>query len=90
MSNVLITQEQIQTRLKEIAQEINSKYDEITLLVTLTGGVYTAVDLSKYITIPCKLEFVKISCIPLKSLTMNMIVMIMRVVLNNAVSAIEL
>ena len=61
MSNVLITQEQIQTRLKEIAQEINSKYDEITLLVTLTGGVYTAVDLSKYITIPCKLEFVKIS-----------------------------
>lgn len=61
MSNVLITQEQIQTRLKEIASEINSKYDEITLLVTLTGGVYTAVDLSKYITIPCRIEFVKVS-----------------------------
>ena len=61
MSNVLITQEQIQTRLKEIASEINSKYDEITLLITLTGGVYTAIDLSKYITIPCRIEFVKVS-----------------------------
>lgn len=59
--NVLITKEQIQKRLKEIAEDINNNYDEVTLLVTLTGGVYTAIDLSKYITIPCKLEFVKIS-----------------------------
>ena len=61
MSNIVVTNKQIQTRLKEIAKEINSKYDEITLLVTLTGGVYTAIDLSKYINIPCKMEFVKIS-----------------------------
>ena len=59
--NVLITKEQIQKRLEEIAEDINNNYDEVTLLVTLTGGVYTAIDLSKYITIPCKLEFVKIS-----------------------------
>lgn len=59
--NKLITKEQIQERLKQIAQEINTSFDEITLLVTLTGGVYTAIDLSKYITIPMKLEFVKIS-----------------------------
>jgi len=58
---ILIKQEQIQQRLKEIAEEINKNYSEVTLLVTLTGGVYTAIDLSKYITIPCKLEFVKIS-----------------------------
>lgn len=57
----LITQNQIQKRLKEIASQINKKYDQITLLITLTGGVYTAIDLSKYITIPVKLEFVKIS-----------------------------
>ena len=61
MSNVLITGEQIQNRLKEIAEDINKSFDEVTLLVTLTGGVYTAIDLSKYITIPCKIEFVKIS-----------------------------
>lgn len=58
---VLIKQDQIQKRLKELAAEINKSYEEVTLLVTLTGGVYTAIDLSKYITIPCKLEFVKIS-----------------------------
>ena len=58
---MLISNEQIQERLKEIASEINTKYDEITLLITLTGGIYTAIDLSKYITIPCKLEFVKVS-----------------------------
>jgi hypoxanthine phosphoribosyltransferase len=57
----LLTNEQIQTRLKEIANEINNRYDEITLVVTLTGGIFTAVDLSKYITIPCKFEFVKVS-----------------------------
>lgn len=59
--NLLVSEKQIQKRLKELADEINSKYTEVTLLVTLTGGVYTAVDLSKHITIPCKLEFVKIS-----------------------------
>lgn len=57
----LITQDQIQKRLKEIAQQIDENYKEITLLVTLTGGVFTAIDLSKYITIPVKFEFVKIS-----------------------------
>lgn len=57
----LISNEQIQKRLKEIAEQINNKYDEITLVVTLTGGVFTAIDLSKYITIPVKFEFVKVS-----------------------------
>lgn len=57
----LITNTKIQARLEEIAEEINKSYNEVTLLITLTGGVYTALDLSKYITIPCKLEFVKVS-----------------------------
>lgn len=58
---ILVKSSDIQKRLKEIAQEINEKYDEITLMVVLTGGIYTAIDLSKYITIPCKLEFIKVS-----------------------------
>ena len=53
----LISSEEIQSRLKQIADEINNNYDEITLVVTLTGGIFTAVDLSKYITIPVKFEF---------------------------------
>lgn len=58
---VLLTEEEIQERLKDLASTISQNYDEVTLLVALTGGVYTAIDLSKYITIPVKLEFVKIS-----------------------------
>lgn len=58
---ILFTEKQIQDRLKYLAYEISSNHDEVTLLITLTGGVYTGIDLSKYITIPCKLEFVKIS-----------------------------
>lgn len=57
----LIDSEKIQERLKEIAKEIDSNYDEVTLVVTLTGGIFTAVDLSKYITVPVKFEFVKVS-----------------------------
>lgn len=57
----LIDNEKIQERLKEIAGQIDKDFNEVTLLVTLTGGVYTAIDLSKYLTIPCKIEFVKIS-----------------------------
>ena len=57
----LIDNEKIQERLKEIAKEIDNNYDEVTLVVTLTGGIFTAVDLSKYITIPVKFEFVKVS-----------------------------
>ncbi len=57
----LITNEQIQERLKQIAKQIDANYDEVTLLVTLTGGIFTAIDLSKYITIPVKFEFVKVS-----------------------------
>ena len=59
--STLIPNDRIQIRLKEIAQQINERYDEITLVVTLTGGVFTAIDLSKYIKIPVKFEFVKIS-----------------------------
>ena len=58
---MIITNEQIQNKLKEIAEDINNRYKEITLLIVLTGGVYTGIDLSRYITIPCKIEFIKAS-----------------------------
>jgi hypoxanthine phosphoribosyltransferase len=58
---ILYTEEQIQDRLKYLAYELSRDFDEVTLLITLTGGMYTATDLSKYLTIPCKFEFVKVS-----------------------------
>ena len=61
MKKILLTEEQIQDKLKYLAYLIGNQYDEVTLLVTLAGGVYTAIDLSKYLTIPCKLEFAKVS-----------------------------
>ena len=61
MIKVLISEKEIQDKLRSLANKINQEYDEVTLLITLSGGVYTGVDISKYINIPCKLEFVKIS-----------------------------
>ena len=61
MMKVLFTEDEIQEKLKYLAYEISRQHDEVTLLITLAGGVYTGVDLSRYITIPCKLEFAKVS-----------------------------
>ena len=58
---ILLDEGKIQTRLKFIASMISRKYDKVTMLIVLSGGVYTGIDLSKYITVPCKLEFVKVS-----------------------------
>lgn len=61
MIKVLFNEEQIQDKLKYLAYEIGKQYDEVTLLITLAGGVYTGIDLSRYIPIPCRLEFAKVS-----------------------------
>ena len=61
MVKILFDEQQIQTRLKYLAYKISKEFDEVTLLITLTGGVYTGIDLSKYLTIPVKLEFCKVS-----------------------------
>ena len=58
---ILKNYDEIQSRLKDLGEIISGQHDEVTLLIALSGGVYTGIDLSKYIKIPCKLEFVKIS-----------------------------
>ncbi len=60
---VLISQEEIANRLKEIADQINKDYEgkNIKLICVLKGGVYTLCDLSKYITVPLKLDFMSVS-----------------------------
>ena len=59
--NILLKEDEIQAKLKRLAEMIDNRFDEVTILVVLTGGVYTAIDFSKYLKIPCKLEFVKVS-----------------------------
>ena len=61
---VLITKEEINNRIKEIACDINRDYygEDVVLVCVLNGAVYFAVDLSKELT-DCNviMDFVKIS-----------------------------
>lgn len=60
---VLITEEQIQKRIASLANEINDYYngEEIVLLCVLKGAVMFVVDLAKHLTMPVKMEFIKLS-----------------------------
>lgn len=60
---VLIEEEPLISRIKEIAGQINREYEgrEIYLLCILKGSVYFTCELSKYITVPVKLGFMSVS-----------------------------
>lgn len=59
----LITNIEIQNRIKEIAQQINHDYagQEITLIMVMKGAVCIASDLLQEITVPCTLEYLQAS-----------------------------
>ncbi len=59
----LYTQEQIQTRIKEIAQDLNSFYngEEVIAICVLKGAVMFAVDLVKHLNMPMQMEFIRLS-----------------------------
>lgn len=61
--SVLISEEQIQKRVKEIAAQINEEYagKSVTLLCTLKGAVYFTCELSKHLKVPTFLEFIQAS-----------------------------
>lgn len=60
---VLLTEEQIQERIKSLACEINKYYngEEIVIISVLKGAVMFTVDLSKHLNMPLKMEFIKLS-----------------------------
>lgn len=59
----LLTEEEIQKRIKEIAEEINSYYgkEELCVICVLKGAVMFAADLVKVLTMPVKMEFIRLS-----------------------------
>lgn len=61
--NVLFSEEQIQTRIKEIALKMNKFYDgeEVYAICVLKGAVMFAADLVKYLDMPLKMEFIRLS-----------------------------
>ena len=60
---ILFTEDQIQTRMKELASEINKYYngDEVYVVCVLKGAVMFAVDLVKSLNMPIKMEFIRLS-----------------------------
>ena len=61
--NVLIEEEKLQKRVKELAKQITKDYKdkEITLICILKGSTFFTVDLSKSIENALKIEFIQVS-----------------------------
>lgn len=60
---VLFTSEQVQSKVKEIAQKLNDYYkdQEVVAICVLKGAVMFATDLVKYLKMPLKMEFIRLS-----------------------------
>ena len=63
LDKVLVTEEQIQTRVKELGAEISRDYagKELLIICILRGGVVFMVDLMRSITVPTAIEFMAVS-----------------------------
>ncbi len=61
---ILINSTQLKERIKQVAFEINSAYDNnevLNLICVLRGAVMFFTELSKYLKMPVKMEFVSLS-----------------------------
>ena len=60
---VLITEEEIQSRIKVLADEMNNFYkgEEVYAICVLKGAVMFATDLVKNLNMPLKMEFIRLS-----------------------------
>jgi hypoxanthine phosphoribosyltransferase len=63
LSEIMITPEQLQTRIVELGEEINQSYagKEVLLVCILRGGVMFLTDLMRCLTIPVQLDFMAVS-----------------------------
>lgn len=60
----LISAERIQERVTELAEEINGDFagvDLLYLIVILRGGCFFAVDLAKRLTMPVRLDYIRVT-----------------------------
>ena len=60
---VLINEAEIQNRIKEMANQLNEEYknSEVCVICVLKGSVMFLTDLIKYLDMPLKLEFIRLS-----------------------------
>lgn len=63
LAEILIDENTLQNRIKELAQEINRDYagKDLLLICILRGGIVFLVDLMRYITIPLQLDFMAVT-----------------------------
>ncbi len=63
IDKVLVSEEQIKTRVRELGEEISRDYagEEILIVCILRGGVMFTVDLVREITVPLAIEFMAVS-----------------------------
>ncbi len=59
----LFTEEQLQSKIKELAEELNKLYsgEEVYAICVLKGAVMFAMDLVKSLDMPLKIEFIRLS-----------------------------
>lgn len=60
---VLIPEEKLEARIKEIGRKISEDYAgrEILIVCVLRGGVFFACELAKHITVPVRMDFMSVS-----------------------------
>lgn len=60
---VLISEEEIDTRIKKLGEEISKEYagKQIHLICILKGGAFFMTELSKHITVPVSIDFMSVS-----------------------------
>lgn len=60
---ILFSEEQLQARIKELADEMNKFYngEEVYAICVLKGAVMFATDLVKHLNMPLKMEFIRLS-----------------------------
>lgn len=62
---ILINEEQLQTRIKELAENVSQKYrdaeEDVILVCVLKGAVFFITDFARALTIPSQVEFMAVS-----------------------------
>ena len=61
--NVLIPQEELETRIREMAAQISKDYEgeKLHLVCVLRGSIFFTCELAKYITVPVTIDFMSVS-----------------------------
>lgn len=60
---VLLSEEEVDSRIQEVANQINRDYEgkEVHMICVLKGGVFFMCELAKRITVPVSLDFMSVS-----------------------------